>query len=258
MTNTQFIHAELSAVEEKEDVTILLAVESGSRAWGFDSPGSDYDVRFIYVRDYRQYLRLDERNDVIEWKLNETLDINGWDFDKTLRLLHASNPTLFEWLNSPIIYREHPAMSNLMENANAYYRPRSCLFHYLHMAKGNYRTYLKSDMVMLNKYLHVLRPILACRHILSEGTFPPIPFVQLLESQMEPSLMPDVAQLLKMKRDGTQTGLTPRRQRINDYIDESLLWLGMEIEKQPSDKPGPWQPLNDVFLRSMEIHPSNP
>ena len=100
------IQAQLRRIEEEEHIKILLAVESGSRAWGFASPDSDYDVRFIYIRPTQDYLRLDSVRDVIELPIDEVLDINGWDLQKTLRLLHKSNPTLFEWFSSPIVYRE--------------------------------------------------------------------------------------------------------------------------------------------------------
>jgi len=101
----KLIVQKLKEVELGENVRILHAVESGSMAWGFASPDSDYDVRFIYVREANFYLRLDKTRDVIEWQLDETLDINGWDLQKALRLLYKSNPTLFEWANSPIVYK---------------------------------------------------------------------------------------------------------------------------------------------------------
>ena len=100
------IASELDAIERIHHVRILYACESGSRAWGFASKDSDYDVRFIYVHDSAWYLQLGETRDVIEWALDEVLDINGWDLSKALRLMRASNPTIIEWLGSPIIYRE--------------------------------------------------------------------------------------------------------------------------------------------------------
>ena len=101
----EIIKAKLKEIEEKERVRIIHAVESGSRAWGFASPDSDYDVRFIYIRKPEAYMHLEKTRDVIEWQLDDTLDINGWDLQKALRLLHRSNPTLFEWNESPIVYR---------------------------------------------------------------------------------------------------------------------------------------------------------
>ncbi len=101
----QIIDKKLNEIEERENIKILHCIESGSRAWGFPSPDSDYDVRFIYVRPKEYYLKLEKTRDVIEWQLDDTLDINGWDLQKALRLLHNSNPTVFEWNNSPIVYR---------------------------------------------------------------------------------------------------------------------------------------------------------
>ena len=99
---------QLQQLEKTEGITILHAVESGSRAWGFPSPDSDYDVRFIYVRSCEAYLRLEKRRDVLELPIDEELDISGWDLDKALRLLHGSNPTLFVWCQSPIVYKTTP------------------------------------------------------------------------------------------------------------------------------------------------------
>ena len=52
---------ELKKIEEQENVKIIMAIESGSRAWGFASPDSDYDVRFIYVRKEEDYLKLEKK-----------------------------------------------------------------------------------------------------------------------------------------------------------------------------------------------------
>ena len=100
------IQDNLNQIEEQHDVKILLAVESGSRAWGFASADSDYDVRFIYVHRPEEYLRIDSMKDVIEWQLDEVLDINGWDLRKALLAFAKGNPNVMEWANSPIIYRK--------------------------------------------------------------------------------------------------------------------------------------------------------
>jgi len=252
MTIQKQIHAELNTIEEKENLTILLAVESGSRAWGFASPDSDYDVRFIYLRPRDFYLKLEKRKDVCEWALDETLDINGWDFDKTLRLLRSSNPTLFEWMSSPIVYRKHPVFDSLMANSDEYFFSIPGLHHYLHMAEGNYREFLKGDLVKLKKYFYVLRPILACYHILSTGTPPPMRFSELVETQMDRSLVPVINDLLELKKTSSEIGMAPKIVRINEYIEASLAYLNEEISKQSSGQPKkPWGALNDVFLRAL-------
>jgi len=254
MTIQERINSELITIEEKNNLTILLAVESGSRAWGFASPDSDYDVRFIYIHPREFYLKLEKRKDVCEWALDDILDINGWGFDKTLRLLRSSNPTLFEWMSSPIIYRKHPAFDELMVNAHEYFMSISGLHHYLHMAEGNYREFLKGDVVKLKKYFYVLRPILACRHILSVGTPPPMLFSELVETQMDRSLVPVINDLLKQKELSSEMGMAPKIVMINEHIEASLAYLHEEISKQSSDKPKkPWSVLNEVFLRALDI-----
>lgn len=142
---------ELRKIEETEDVKIIMAIESGSRAWGFASPDSDYDVRFIYVRKKEEYLKLEGVRDVIEWRLDETLDINGWDIKKALQLLHKSNPTVFEWCTSPIVYMEREEFGWLKELLPDYFSEKKSLFHYWHMAETNYREYLKGEEVRVKK-----------------------------------------------------------------------------------------------------------
>lgn len=175
----EVIQEKLREIEQREECRILLAVESGSRAWGFASPDSDYDVRFIYVRPEKAYLRLDRTRDVIEVPINDELDINGWDIDKTLRLLHKSNPTVFEWFSSPIIYQTSAFADQFRPIMQKYFSSKAGLWHYLHMAEGNYRDYLRGEMVRAKKYFYVLRPILACKWILEKGTPPPMLLVNI-------------------------------------------------------------------------------
>jgi len=126
----EIIAAKIAELEKSEDVRVIHAVESGSRAWGFASPDSDYDVRFIYVHPKDFYLKLEKTKDVIEWQLDETLDISGWDLQKALRLLHVSNPTLFEWNNSPIVYKTTDEWAKISAEINDYFSVKSGLYHY--------------------------------------------------------------------------------------------------------------------------------
>ena len=253
MSIHQRICDELAAIEAQENLTILLAIESGSRAWGFASPDSDYDVRFIYVRRRDDYLRLDERRDVCEWCLNETLDINGWDFDKTLRLLRTSNPTLFEWMNSPIVYHKHPAFDSLMADAGTFFRAEPTLYHYLHMAERSYREQLQRETVKLKKYFYVLRPILACRHILRHASPPPMLFGDLVKEHLPAELLADVQALLRLKESTSEMGVGPKQQRVHDFIEQSLHELRAEVDNLPTIPKGDWDQLNDVFLRALSV-----
>ena len=122
------IHTELSRIEKEERITILYACESGSRAWGFESEDSDYDVRFIYLHPTPWYLTIQKKRDVIELPIEKDIDISGWDVRKTLRLLRKSNPPLLEWLQSPIVYKKHSSFVDQLRDLMAeYYSPISCM-----------------------------------------------------------------------------------------------------------------------------------
>ena len=242
----------LTAIESRENVRILLAVESGSRAWGFASPDSDYDVRFIYVRPKEDYLRLEKTRDVIELPIEGELDINGWDLDKTLRLLHTPNPTLFEWFSSPIVYRETAFASELRSIMQQYFSSRRGLSHYLSMASDNYRAYLKADTVKAKKYFYVLRPVLACRWILDKGTPPPMRFSELMESELDPALLSDVNKLLDMKMNAPESKTIPRIESINRYLDSSIEEVHTRILQLPEDMNHGWEELDRMFLSQLQ------
>ena len=241
----------LNEIEKKESVRILLAVESGSRAWGFASPDSDYDVRFIYVRPKEEYLRLEKVRDVIELPIEGELDINGWDLDKTLRLLRASNPTLFEWFSSPIVYRETAFADEFRSVMLKYFSSKRGLNHYLSMAGGNYREYLKADMVKAKKYFYVLRPILACRWILDKGTPPPMLFSELVEAELDPALLPEVDRLLDLKMNAPEIQTIPKIESINRYLDSSIEELRSRIVPLPEDTNHGWEDLNRLFFSQL-------
>ena len=219
----KIIQEKLEEVEEVHNVKILHAVESGSRAWGFSSPDSDYDVRFIYVRPIEFYLKLEKTRDVIEHILDDVLDINGWDLQKALRLLHISNPTLFEWTNSPIVYKTTDYFSDFKKHINGYFLQKSGLYHYLSTAESNYREYLKGEIVKRKKYFYVLRPLLACRWILENNCPPPMLFSDLLETQLEKEYVPVVENLILEKQNSPETGEGKRIDILNSFIEKNLV-----------------------------------
>jgi uncharacterized protein len=200
-------------------VGVLYACESGSRAWGFASPDSDWDVRFIYLHASDWYLSLIDWKGVIELPIEGNLDINGWDFRKSLKLLLKGNPVLFEWLASPIVYREdQTVMVRYRELAQHLFRPRRAFQHYLSMARRNFQD-LQGETVRLKKYLYVLRPILACRWIEQERGQPPMLFESLLDaSQMRRQLRTEVDNLLARKRAGKELAEAPRQPAIHRFI----------------------------------------
>lgn len=248
----ELIQEKLREIEQREECRILLAVESGSRAWGFASPDSDYDVRFIYVRPEKVYLRLDRTRDVIEVPINDELDINGWDIDKTLRLLHKSNPTVFEWFSSPIIYQTSAFADQFRPIMQKYFSSKAGLWHYLHMAEGNYRDYLRGEMVRAKKYFYVLRPILACKWILKKGTPPPMLFTDLVKSELPDDLSETVYQLLDLKMNSPEIKEIPRIDQLNRYLDAGIVSVKEQIEKLPNTPVQDWNELNELFFSVLE------
>lgn len=218
------IKKELSALKTSLDIKILYAVESGSRAWGFASTNSDWDVRFIYVHRLEWYLRIDEPKDNYEKILPNDIDLAGWELKKALKLFHKSNPPLLEWLNSPLIYMEQGATATrLRELMSSYFNPISCLHHYLHMAEGNYRDYLQKDTVRTKKYFYVLRPILACDWIYQTNTMAPMAFSTLLETQVhDPLILEIINQLLEQKTSGEELGEGPRIEKLNLFLEDRM------------------------------------
>ncbi|MDD6237031.1 MAG: nucleotidyltransferase domain-containing protein [Clostridiales bacterium] len=248
----ELIQLKLKEIEEKENIKILHCVESGSRAWGFASADSDYDVRFIYIRPKEFYLRLDKTRNVIEWQLDDTLDINGWDVSKALTLLHKSNPTLFEWNSSPIVYKTTDEWKKVSTVINDYFVAKSGLYHYLSTAKSNYCEYLKGETVRLKKYFYVLRPLLACKWILAEGTPPPMLFSELMDKYLDEAIKFDVLQLLELKTNNPEISEGKRFDRVNEYIERNIGNIEEKIKALPSTHDNGWDELNHLFFSLVD------
>ena len=244
------IREKLKEIEEKENVRIIAAVESGSRAWGGASPDSDYDVRFIYVRRNEDYLRLEKTKDVIEWQLDEVLDINGWDLKKALQLMHDSNPSIFEWCASPIVYKGSEAFEELKELRQDFYSRKKSLYHYWHMANNNYQAYLQGDEVKIKKYFYVIRPLLAAKWVVDKKTQPPMLFSELIDAELPKDLRPIIDELLDMKQRMPEMGLAHRIKELDNFIENEL-----ERVKQAADdaeiKHSEWEKLNSFFYNQV-------
>lgn len=223
------ILARLARAEREHDVRILLAIESGSRAWGFASTNSDYDVRFIYCRRADWYLAIDteDKRDVIEYPIVDDIDCNGWDLRKALRLFWNSNPAVVEWLQSPITYVERGRFrAATLALLPRVYSQAKGIHHYRSTAKSNYRGYLQAERVRLKKYFYVLRPLLAVRWLEAHGTPAPMAFDELLVTiSGETSLLRDIHALLADKKSGLETDLAPPLPGLNRFIESELARL---------------------------------
>jgi predicted nucleotidyltransferase len=245
------INEKLDEIEAKENVRILHAIESGSRAWGFASPDSDYDVRFIYARRREDYLRLDEPRDVIEWQLDDVLDINGWDLKKALKQFARGNATLFEWSGSPIVYRTTDEWNRIREVSKQYFSEKSAVYHYYGTANSTFQEYLQGDTVRYKKYFYALRPLLAAEYIEKYHAAPPVLFDDLLKLDLEPELRTAIDELLEAKKRTTEKEKNPQMPVIKRYIEDEIKKQKVIADELADDHNRDWNALNKIFIETI-------
>ena len=254
----ELILERLRAAEAKHGVRILYACESGSRAWGFASHDSDFDVRFIYTHDRDWYLSFDveRRRDVIEYPIVDEIDCNGWDLRKALYLFSRTNGALLEWLRSPICYIKQGSLAaDLRHLAPSAFNPTALCFHYRHMAQGNARDYLFGDQVRLKKYFYVLRPLLAILHIERGLGLPPVRFEELVARVAPEAIRESIDALLALKRISGELGLGEPIPIIQVFITSELgrtshLFAG-HGRPALSDQVQVTEELNRIFRRTI-------
>ncbi|SFU89225.1 nucleotidyltransferase domain-containing protein [Butyrivibrio sp. INlla21] len=243
------INEKLDEIEAKEKVKILHAVESGSRAWGFASPDSDYDVRFVYVRERDDYLCLNEPRDVIEWQLDEVLDINGWDLKKALKQFAKGNATLFEWSGSPIVYRTTPEWGIIAEVAKKYFSEKSAVYHYYGTANSTYHDYLTGEKVRYKKYFYALRPLLAAMYIEENHVAPPVLFDDLLKLDIPEKLWLAIDELLEIKKRTTEKEENPQLPVIQEFIETEVSRQKEIANSLADDHNKDWSALDELFRK---------
>jgi len=218
------IRATLDSVAREEGVRILFAAESGSRAWGFASPDSDYDVRFIYVHSRDWYLSLVEDRDVIERPLDSRLvDLAGWDLRKALRLFLKSNPAFYEWLTSPVVYFDDGAFATAARALFERYADLDVLAHAYHsIASGQLGGRTDPD-VKLKRYFYAIRPLLALQWIEQRQSLPPMNLEQLMGGlRLAADVSDAILDLLSRKQATPELGRGPRIAILETWIADSL------------------------------------
>ncbi len=135
----------LESIEKEYDLKILFSCEAGSRAWGIESSASDFDIRFIYrYQDLRKYLALNQAPAALTFQ--SPFDGNGFDLFKAFELVLKSNPSIYEWAYSPLIYSddEHflQKLKWVIENS---YSPKALYMHYGALIKRNLKEMVKGD-----------------------------------------------------------------------------------------------------------------
>jgi predicted nucleotidyltransferase len=249
---TETILQKLLELEQSENIKILYACESGSRAWGFASPDSDFDVRFIYARPVNDYLGITELPDNVGLPVNEVLDIGGWDIKKALTLFLKSNSTLYEWLQSPIVYQQHTAFADdLRKLMPEYFSLRSGANHYLSMAYNTLRDDLQTEKVKLKRYFYALRPALACLWIMDKQTVPPMEFEHLRVMITDIEVQKAIDELLEKKKDAVEKATITPVTILNQWLSDTLEWCKERIPVLPSEKKYPDE-LNNIFRKYIK------
>jgi len=227
------IAAALDDVERHEGVRILLAVESGSRAWGFPSRDSDWDVRFLYVRPLAAYLSAAPRRDTAERAVEDGLDLGGWDLRKALGLIAKSNAPALEWLVSPFVYRrEEDVAAELAGIARDAAHLPALEYHYGRLARGSWAT--GEGPVRLKSVFYALRPALALAWMRRHGTAPPMDLPSLMAGLDLPASFISAVEVLRCRKaTGTEADMAPRCPVVAAFLAEMLA--------MPPSRPAAWE-----------------
>jgi predicted nucleotidyltransferase len=250
------IDAELERIQREQKVALPLVIESGSRAWGFPSPDSDYDCRFIFVRREEDYLTLFLRRDVIEVPLTGDLDVNGWDLAKALRLMLKGNAVALEWLRSPISYRCDPVFRDaFLALARDCADRRLIGRHYLHLGERQRRTYFgDGKSIALKKLFYALRPAAALRWLRMhpEEAVPPMHFPTLMD-ECEPGaeVAAVTAELMERKAETRELGEGPLPEPIAAFIAEEFAAARELFETGPVRASAKARAKADGFFREV-------
>lgn len=247
------IQQKLTKISKQSDLRFLLAVESGSRAWGFPSPDSDYDVRVIFIRPISDYLSIDAPKETFEYIENEWFDVGGWDLRKALNLLRKSNPVLLEWLNSPIIYQQFPQfIQRIQPLLKDYFQPMAVVHHYRGIARNALSQLDLNNEIKLKKWFYVLRPLLAVKWVEQQDTIPPMELAKL-QTMLPIALQNEINELVKLKATQSECyrhQLSPTLIQLTQQLWQSVEYLQITSE----NKPLAVEPLNQLFIDILELN----
>lgn len=197
-------------------------------------------------------MSLQEKRDVIEWQLDEVLDINGWDLRKTLIQFRKGNATLFEWANSPVVYKTTELWEQISEIGKKYFSKKVALYHYYGTANSTYMQHLQEERVKYKKYIYALRPLLACKYIEQYHAIPPVKFEDLLKQLLPKELTEEIQTMLKIKANSDEKDLNPRMPVIHNYIQDEIKRYEQISKEMEDDRSGDWSALNQVFLEVLQ------
>lgn len=241
------IPTHLREVEQQYHVKVLLAVESGSRAWGFESKNSDWDVRFIYVHQPEWYFRIEDQRDVIEHMYDDDVDLAGWELRKALGLLRRCNPSLLEWIHSPLMYEvDAEFYRRVLAVEKDFFNPVKCMYHYNRIYNKHNERYLRFKAFHMKRFLYYLRGVLACQWIEHYRSIPPVRFQNLVDAMVDDeSIRKQIGKLVEIKKTGNESA--------TEQIDEALLHYAQLWADHYNESIGQFRPeLNHVSAEALD------
>ncbi|MEP6746914.1 MAG: nucleotidyltransferase domain-containing protein [Bacteroidota bacterium] len=249
------IKAILTSIEQKKNIKILYACETGSRAWGFPSPDSDYDIRFVYMHERDWYLSLSQRKDTIEI-MDGDLDITGWDLRKCLSLLKKSNAPLIERFVSPLEYFAKAGFKNefktLIEN---YYSPTAVFYHHYSLAGKFWADIKNVNEYKLKSWFYLVRSLLSCNWIIKKKSVLPMD-IEGLMTLIDEESRGKLRELIKLKAGVGEKYLHTKNEQMNDWIEK--LWILIETSKENLGVSSPhYSLLNEFFLKKVNENADN-
>lgn len=246
---------QLCEIEREHQVRIPIAIESGSRAWGFASPDSDYDCRFVYVRPREWYLSVFAGKDTIEYTPDAVFDVGGWDVRKVIQHLVKSNAVMLEWLSSPVIYRiDEGVRAELWKLGEAFFNPVAVCWHYLSMARNKLVEIEEADTSKIKKYCYVLRPLACIRYIYTHNKIPYMEYQRnLAEIDLSTRIKKEIEALLKEKETAAEGFLIPRNEHLLRYFQETSAWAENWLGTLHHEKNRDYEQANKVFRNIIRM-----
>lgn len=245
------IEEKLMKIEIEKGIKVLFAVESGSRAWGFSSKDSDYDVRIVYVHAKNEYLKINEVDDFMDFPLDDELDFNGWDLKKFLKLLYASNATPFEWMQSPVFYyKDEKIFKVVFEALSSFYCQQTLMHHYLGLIRKMLLD-LDHSTIKIKKLLYIVRSLLAAKHCLVFNEFPPMEFEKLKGLIEKGMIRNEIDNILEIKANSLEKDVCIISSDLRLFIKDTFQFLNA-VEKVKSKGNFEVNILNEMFLNTID------
>lgn len=255
------IKEKLAQIEKRENIRILFACESGSRAWGFASSDSDYDVRFVFVRQAEDYLKINEPPDFLNCELNEIYDINGWDLKKFFKQLYKSNPVIFEWASSPIVYKETAEWASVKSSMSRYVNLKTMIHHYLGLANHILEEPFAGEKVKRKKYLYLSRAVLAASWIFYRRSPAPAEYSELVKAEIgfdgdfsedEKASQSYFWTLKGSESESSEKSEIERFPAFEIILKNTILEIEKGIKKLKDEKSAGWEELDEIFLKIVK------